>query len=105
MGLGDELDQVFVSSVVAGEEDNLIYLIVLVSVGSSFFGQLELDSDDRLDLMLDTRFIELERPIHITRIRDGDSGLTEFLGSFDESLRISECLLEGIVSMGMQMDE
>ena len=105
MGLGDELDQVFVSSVVAGEEDDLIYLIVLISIGSSFFGQLELHSDDWLDRVLDTRLIELERPIHIARIRDGNSGLTEFLGPFDESLRISECLLERIVSMSMQVDE
>jgi hypothetical protein len=66
---------------------------------------LELDSDDRLDLMLGTRLVELERSIHIASISDRDGSLTEFLGSFDESLRISECLLEGIVSMGMQMDE
>ena len=33
----DELDQIFVSSVVLGEEDDLVYLIVLVSIGSSFF--------------------------------------------------------------------
>jgi hypothetical protein len=105
LGLRDELDEIFISSVAHCKEHDLIYFIIFITIGSSFFRELELDTDDGLDLMFDTRLIELERSIHITNIRDCDSSLTEFLSSFYESLRISECLLESIVSMSMQVNE
>jgi hypothetical protein len=34
----NEFDEILVSIIVASEEDDLIYLIILVSIGSSFFG-------------------------------------------------------------------
>ena len=87
------------------KQDDLIEFIVLLTIGSSLLGDREFDSDDGLHSMFSTGLIEFEGTIHIACICDSNSGLTEFDGSFRELHRVSECPLESIVCMGMEMDE
>ncbi len=100
-----ELDEVLVTRIVFCEKNYLIDFVILVSVGSSLLGYLELDSDDRLDPILHTSLIELEGTIHITHISDRDGTLSEFLRPLGETLRITESLLKSIVSMVVEVDE
>ena len=101
----DELDEVPIARMILRKEDDLIEFIVFLTIGSSLFRDRELDSDDGLHSMFSTGLIEFESSIEIPCIRDGNGGLTEFDGSFRELHRISECPLESIVCMGMEMDE
>ena len=84
---------------------NLVEFIVLILIGSSLLGYLKFYSYNRFDIMLDTWLIELKCPVHIASISDSNCWLSEFFCSLCESLRITECLLEGVVSMCMEMDK
>lgn len=101
----DELDEIFISDEIFRKEDDLIYLIIFITIRSSFFRELELDSDDGLYPLSTTCLIELESSIHIPSIRDRYSRLTELFRTLSETFWSSESFLESIVSMRMKVDK
>lgn len=105
LGKCDELDQVFISIEIFRKKDYFEYFIIFITIGSSFFRELELDSDDRLDPLSSTCLIELKSSIHIPSIRDRNSRLSKLSGSLGETFWSRECSLEGIMSVCMKMDK
>ena len=100
-----EIDEVLVSAEIFGKEDDLIELIILLSIVSSFFRESKLHSDDRLDPFFFACLIELKSTVHIPTVSDGNSTLTKLFCSLGKLLWISKCSLECIVCMSMEVDE
>ena len=101
LGFGNQIYEIFVSVEIFREKHDLIELIIFVPILASFLRESELDTYYWFYSLFLASLIKLESPVHIPRIGDSDSSLSELFGTFRETSRITESSLKGIVCMGM----
>ncbi len=105
LGSSYEFDKVPVSRIVFRKKNDLIYFIIFITIGSSFFRKKKLNTDNRFHSLLYTRLIKLKRSIHISSIRYGNCFLSEFFCSFNEFFRGSQGFLKCIMCMCVKVNK
>ena len=105
LGTCNKINKILISRIVHCQKNYLVYLIILISIWSSFFRKLEFHSNNWFDSLMNTGLIKFKSTIHITSICNSNSWLSELLSSFGKTPWISECLLKCIMRMCMKMDE
>lgn len=103
LGRGGDLEEVEVAGLVLGEEEHVeaVFVVVGVAVGHAAGGDVGFETDNRFDAPVFAGTVEGHGAVHGTMISEGDGGLVELFGVFDEFVDTAKAIEEGEFTMNV----
>ncbi len=107
LGGAGELEQVEVAGLVLGQQQQVGALAVelRIAVGHAAGGDVGLDADDGLDVMLFAGLVEGHDAEHDAVVGQGQGGLVEGLGALGQVVEPAEAVEQGVLAVDVEMDE
>ncbi len=102
VGLGDEREEVLVAGLVAGEEDEVVGLVVAAfAAEAGGRGDVGLDADDGLDAALAGSLVEVDGAIEGAMVGHRDRLHAEFLHPVEEGADLRHAVEQGVFGVGV----